>query len=187
MPCFQISETLLIRTLAISDATELYNLVDNNRIYLRQWLPWLDVNVSVKDSEEFIAATLDQHSRGLGFQCGMFVNAMLVGMVGYHPINRTSSTVVIGYWLAENMQGQGLVTNCVEFLTSYAFNDLNIKKVCIPVAEGNAASRAVAERLDFVNEGVERQAENLYGRYVNHVRYSILNDEWKACIAKNAT
>ena len=117
----------------------------------------------------------------------MFVNAILVGMVGYHPINRTNNTVVIGYWLAENMQGQGLVTNCVEFLISYAFNDLNIKKVCIPVAEGNVASRAIPERLNFVSEGVERQAENLYGHYVNHVRYAVLDEEWKARKARGAT
>ena len=76
--------------------------------------------------------------------------------------------------------GQGIVTSCVEFLVSYAFEKLGINKVNIPVAEGNKKSRAIPERLSFVNEGVEREAEYLYGRYVNHIRYSVLRDEWNA-------
>ena len=128
MPRFQISETLLIRTLATSDAPELYDLVDTNREYLLQWLPWLDVNLNVKDSEEFIAATLDQQSSGLGFQCGMFMNGMLVGMVGYHPINRSNDTVVIGYWLAENMQEIYIDTHCKK-LAANRLEELSIKNM----------------------------------------------------------
>ncbi len=48
-------------------------------------------------------------------------------------------------------------------------------KVCISAAEKNLKSRAVSERLGLVNEGVEREAEYLYGQYVNHVRYSLGN------------
>ena len=99
-------------------------------------------------------------------------------MCGYHPIDRSNNSVVIGYWLAENMTGQGIVTSCVEFLVSYAFDKLGINKVNIPVAAGNIKSRAIPERLGFVNERVERDAEHLYGRYVNHVRYSVLRDQW---------
>ena len=180
MPSFQITETLLLRTLTANDAPALFRSVEDNREYLREWLPWLDVSLDEEDSAEFIARISDQQRNNMGFQCGMFWNGNFVGMCGYHPIDRSNNSVVIGYWLAESMTGRGIVTRCVEFLTTYAFDNLNINKVCIPVAEGNAASRAVPERLNFVNEGIERAAEFLYCRYVNHVRYSVMQDEWRA-------
>jgi len=110
----------------------LFKSVEENREYLRQWLPWLDATSQLKDSQA---------------------------------------------WLAEKMMGQGIVTSCVAFLTSYAFDELDLNKVCIPAAEKNAPSRAIPERLNFVNEGIEREAELLYDRYVNHVRYSLLREE----------
>jgi len=101
-------------------------------------------------------------------------------MCGYHPIDRSNHSVTIGYWIAKEMMGKGIVTLCTQYLIDYAFIHLSINKVCIPVAEKNIKSRAISERLGLVSGGIERAAEYLYGRYVNHVRYSILKSEWEA-------
>ena len=179
MPKFQVSEFVLLRTLTVSDARSLFSLVDDNRTYLRVWLPWLDDNTGVEDLENFIKSTLDQYADEMGFQCGIFFNETLVGVCGYHPINRSSNSVTIGYWIAEDTTGKGIVTSCTKYLIDYAFDKLNLNKVCIPAAVNNLKSRAVPERLGLVNEGIEREAEYLYGQYVDHVRYSILRSEWK--------
>ncbi len=178
MEKFQISESTFLRTLTEADSQVLFSLVDGNRAHLREWLPWLDNNTDIEHSKEFIKSTIDQNANGAGFQCGIFSDERLVGMCGYHPINRSNSSVTIGYWIAKNMTGRGIVTCCTRFLIDYAFNKLHLNKVCIPVAENNIRSRAVSERLGLVNEGIEREAECLYGQYVNHVRYTILRSEW---------
>ena len=180
MPQFQISETVFLRTLVVADAPSLFSLVDNNRNHLREWLPWLDGNACVEDSVRFIESTLVQLANEMGFQCGIFYNETLIGMCGYHPIDRTNNSVTVGYWIAKNMSGGGIVTSCTRFLIDYAFDKLSLNKVSIPAAEYNFKSRAIPERLGLVNEGIERDAECLYGQYVNHVRYSILRSEWKA-------
>lgn len=42
--------------------------------------------------------------------------------------------------------------------------------------DGAIQDQIDAERMsNLVNEGIEREAEYLYGEYVNHVRYSIAN------------
>ena len=41
-------------------AQELYDLVDANRAYLREWLPWVDYETSVEDSKAFIKHALQQ-------------------------------------------------------------------------------------------------------------------------------
>jgi ribosomal-protein-serine acetyltransferase len=45
-------------------------------------------------------------------------------------------------------------------------------------AVGNTKSRAVPERLGFVQEGILHDAEWLYDHYVDLVIYSILKAAW---------
>ena len=175
---FQLSESLTIKTLQTEDAQELFEVVNKNRKHLREWLPWLDYNTTATDSETFIGIIKKQYLKDKSFQCGVFYNDVLVGMCGFHPINQANNSVTIGYWLSENYEGKGIITRCSKFFIRYAFEELKLNKVCIPVAEKNKKSRAVAERLGLVNEGIEREAEVLYGNYVNHIRYSILRSEF---------
>jgi len=63
-------------------------------------------------------------------------------------------------------------------LTDYAFKELNLNKVEIRAALENKKSRGIPERLNFVNEGCNRQAEWLYDHYVDHVIYGMLAEEW---------
>ncbi|MDE0954217.1 MAG: hypothetical protein OR994_06045, partial [Candidatus Poseidoniales archaeon] len=46
------------------DASDLFSLVDRNRQYLRNWLPWLDYNMSVSDELEFIELSRKNRLQG---------------------------------------------------------------------------------------------------------------------------
>jgi len=172
---YTINETVELKMLSIETASTLFLLVDCNRGYLRQWLPWLDHNTSVNNSETFIKSTHLQFQNELGFMCGVYYKNELVGMCGYHPIDKMNRSVTIGYWLSKASQGQGIVTDCVRFLVEHAFNELKLNKVLIPVAEKNHKSQAIPKRLGFTNEGLIREAEFLYTEYVNHISYTVNN------------
>jgi ribosomal-protein-serine acetyltransferase len=173
-----IDERLSLRTLHIQDADELFAVVDANRAYLRQWLPWLDANTAPEHTRAFIQSTLDQCARNEGFACAILHDGKIVGTAGYHPIKWNSHSVEIGYWLAEAYTGRGIITQCCRVLIEHAFIELKLHKVLIPVAEENHKSRAIPEQLGFKNEGVLRNAERLYDRYVNHVIYSLSFQDW---------
>jgi ribosomal-protein-serine acetyltransferase len=60
----------------------------------------------------------------------------------------------------------------------HAFGELGLNRVVISCATENEKSCAIPERLGFRREGIERQAEWLYYRFVDHVTYSALASEW---------
>ena len=177
---FSINDELELRLLEERQAEELFALVDRNRAYLREWLPWLDANTSVEDSRAFIRGTLEQFARNDGFQAGIWFQGQLAGLIGYHGIQWGNRSTEIGYWLGASFQGHGFMTQACRALVNYAFRELALNRVGIHCAEGNHKSRAIPERLGFQQEGVLRQAEHLYGRYVDQVVYAVLVGDWPA-------
>ena len=71
------------------------------------------------------------------------------------------------------------MTEACRELVDYGFSPLGLHRVEIRCAIGNQRSRAIPERLGFVNEGIARQGEWLYDRYVDLVVYSMLAPDWK--------
>jgi len=99
-------------------------------------------------------------------------------MGGVHIISRVHRSGELGYWLAQSHCGRGIMTKGCRTLLSYAFGDLALNRVRMSVASGNQRSRAVAERCGFYEEGVLREHEWLYDRFVDHVTYGLLWRDW---------
>lgn len=177
---YQITEEIYLRILEERDAEALFHIVDQSRESLREWLSWLDRTRSVQDSREFIKSTLQRFATNAGFDTGIFYHHKLVGVIGYHAIDWNSKKVTIGYWLGTEFHGRGIMTQACKAMVDYAFNELNLNRVEIRCAVENKKSRAIPERLHFVNEGCIRQAEWLYDHYVDHIVYGMLKEEWKA-------
>ena len=62
----------------------------------------------------------------------------------------------IGYWLAREARGRGLVQRALTLMIDWAFNDLGLDRLDWAADVGNDASRRSAERVGFQMEGVRR-------------------------------
>lgn len=98
----QIDGEVELRLLGQDHAEDLFTLVDRNRAYLREWLPWLDDNTTVEHSRAFINSSLEQVARNDGFQAGIWYRGRLGGLIGYHGIGTT-----LFYHLLQRMQQRG--------------------------------------------------------------------------------
>ncbi|MEV7069925.1 GNAT family N-acetyltransferase [Streptomyces sp. NPDC093990] len=78
----------------------------------------------------------------------------LVGMLGLAM--RAPGTAEIGFWAGKEHRGKGYVTEAVRAVSRWAFTELSIDRVEWRAEVGNQPSRAVAERVGFVMEGVQR-------------------------------
>lgn len=174
----KINDDLSLKLIEFRDSEKVFELTNKSRSYLREWLPWLDSTTKLEDTIEFIKGCLKGFAENKSLNSVILSKGEIVGVASYNNINWSNKTAYIGYWLGEEFQGNGIMTEAAKTLTDYAFNELNLNKVEIRAAVGNKKSRSVPERLNFVNEGVIRQAEWLYDHYVDHVVYGILEEEW---------
>jgi ribosomal-protein-serine acetyltransferase len=174
----RVNDTIELRQLVRDDADELTALIDLNRDHLREWLPWLNSSTSLLDTARFLGRSVEQAEDENGLTLGIACSGKLVGIIGQHYIDSLNRRTEIGYWLDERHQGRGIVTRATARLTDYAFKEQDCNRVILQCAVGNLKSRAVAERLGFVKEGILREAEWLYDHYVDLVVYSMLKRFW---------
>jgi ribosomal-protein-serine acetyltransferase len=165
-----------LRLLEEADAQELHRLVEANRAYLAEWMPWA-AEQTFEGTAEFVRKTGEQLQRDNGFQAVLVCDGRIVGSAGYHAINRESNSTSLGYWLDEAHQGRGLMTMAVRALTDHAFEDWRLNRIEIHAAAGNLRSRAIPERLGFQQEGVLREHKRVGDRYLDIVAYSLLARE----------
>ncbi|MFE2010088.1 GNAT family N-acetyltransferase [Streptomyces sp. NPDC059491] len=62
----------------------------------------------------------------------------------------------VGYWLGREHRGSGYMTETVRAVAHWAFTGLGCVRLVWRAEVGNTGSRAVAERVGFVVEGVQR-------------------------------
>ena len=177
---FKVNEEINLGLLQPHHAEEVYELVDSNRTHLKEWLGWVDNIKSADDYRQtIIPIWLKQFADHNGFNAGIFLNGKLVGMISFHFINWKTKYTSIGYYLAKETEGKGVITSCIKALINFAFKELVLNKVEIQCAESNIKSRKIPERLGFKQEGISRDAERINDHYNDVVTYSLLRNEWE--------
>ncbi len=109
--------------------------------------------------------------------CVIVHQQQIVGIIGFNSINWPHRNTSIGYWIDKDSEGRGIITQSCRKLISYGFGELDLHRIVIKCATENTKSRRIPERLGCKQEGIEREAEFLYGKYVDLVVYSVLAHE----------
>jgi len=168
-----------LRLLEERHAAPVFALVDRDREYLREWLPWVDSTQRQEDSLSFIRASLEQFASNSGFAAGVWWNEQFVGVVGTHKIDWLNRKVELGYWLGKNFQGQGIMTDASRAAVTHLLVEMDLNRVTIQCATGNAKSCAIPRRLGFSLEGTLRDGQLLNGRYEDLLMFAMLRRDWK--------
>lgn len=91
------------------------------------------------------------------------------------------SRAEVGYWVHPEARASGVATEAVRLMTQHAFaadsdGGLGLRRLVLAHAEGNDASRIVAERAGFTHWGTASRAERLGdGSWVDLHWYELLN------------
>jgi len=174
-----VRDDVCLKLLEERHAPEIFAVVDRERGRLREWLPWVDQSTSVEDTLDFIRRSLQQFANNDGFSAGIWRRGEFGGVAGFHKIDWLNRRVEIGYWLAANFGGRGIMTESCRLLIDHAFVEWKLNRVEIHCAPANAKSCAIPVRLGFELEGVLREAQYLRGAYLDSRIYAMLARNWK--------
>lgn len=159
-------------------APALFSLIDKNRKYLRTWMPWAD---GVTCEDDIRAVLKDNIRYNLGKQkltTYIYVNNEPAGSVALVHISREHQKAEIGYWLREDLQGRGIMTESIKRLIYYVFKTTAINRLYMKIAPENKSSTIIPKRLGFRYEGTLRQDAIINGKIFDMEIYGLLKEDW---------
>ncbi|WP_299703727.1 GNAT family protein [uncultured Pontibacter sp.] len=177
-PSITVGPDLTLTEAQVSDANALYQLIDSGRLYLREWLPFIDFSHSATDTELYLRTV----SAPGNLQDKVYViryQQKVAGIIGYKTIDRVNSKLEIGYWLGEEFQGKAIMVRSCEALIKHAFEHMRMNRIQIKVGVGNRKSSRIPQRVGFKLEGIQRDGEWLRGKFIDLEVYSLLKREWQ--------
>ncbi len=171
-----VDDDIEIRLLRTGDADVLYDVTVANREHLVPWMSWIDKVIDVSDTHSFLRAAEKEAYEHTSFKAGIWRGSELLGAIDLHDIDWANGNARIGYWIAKQHMGNGIMTRAVRVLTEYAFEALGLHRVEIHVATENPRSRRIPERLGFTMEGVLHEVQRLRGTYLDHALYALVRE-----------
>ena len=177
MEHLRVSPTIRLEKIKLSMAQVIFDTIKRDHNYLKTWLPFVEFTQQVEDTELFIKSLNEDNANLQRLIHSIWVNEEFSGLIGFNEIDWTNKKTELGYWLAEKMQGKGVITLCAQKLINYAFQKLKLNRIQINVAVGNEKSAAIPKRLGFQFEGIERSGELIESRFHDLEIYSLLKSD----------
>lgn len=105
-----------------------------------------------------------------------------LGSIGIRWLEPDQGVAEVGYWMAPGARANGLCTRAVRLVSRWVLEDCGVERLQLRADEVNPASRKVAEKAGFTQEGILRSSRfnPRQGRRVNFVMYSLLPGELEA-------
>lgn len=165
---------VILRRLERNDAEKLSLIANNKRIFdnVRDYFPH---PYTLQNAEEFIGWCEKEEvpvTFAIQYKSEL---AGVIGLVLQSDVYRRSAE--IGYWLGEPFWNKGIVTEAVQMMIRYAFNNLKIIRLFTGVFEYNKASRRVLEKCGFKLEGIFNQSVVKNDVLYNEFRYGLVNSK----------
>jgi ribosomal-protein-serine acetyltransferase len=178
---YNLGEGAELRILEARHAEAFLGFIEANRAYLRKYVPFSRTLQTVEETRSFIKRGLTCFAEdGLPW-VGVWRGGEIVGMMLFFPLDSQIRATEIGYCLAEQATGHGLMTRAARAMLGFVFDDLGLNRLGLKASVSNQRSHAVAERLGFTLEGIRRAgAIDEDGAFVDMAIYSLLASEWQS-------
>lgn len=131
-------------------------------------------------AQAMIASDRAAFAHGSALRLGLVLrdSEQLVGTVSLFNLSRDNRRAEIGYALAREHWGRGLMHEALQLLVDWAFRELRLHRLEADIDPANAASARSLERLGFQREGLLRERWIVDGRAADTAFYGLLAREW---------
>jgi RimJ/RimL family protein N-acetyltransferase len=172
---FLASARVILRPFSKDDAPRLHRWINDPEVrrFLTPHFP-----ITLESEEEWVKSLSKQNDKEVLLAIET-PEGEHIGSMGLHRINwidRTSTTgALIGnkeYW------GKGLGTEAKMLLLHYAFNTLNLRKICSQALVFNERSISYSKKCGYKEEGVLKEHIFREGKYWDLVQLAVFRDDF---------
>ena len=156
---------------------EYFQQINQNREFLRQYLLWVDKTNSVDDCASASKMFADEWAKEKIFAYSLILKTTnkLVGSIDLHNIDKDNYKAEIGYWLAQQENGKGLISRAVKLIEKAAF-ELGFHRIELEIQKDNLPSIRVAENNNYKLEGIHKDALYKYGQFYDKLVFAKINN-----------
>lgn len=165
-----------IRKWLLSDASDLSAALSNKKIQdnLRDGLPY---PYTEQDGKDYISAMLSANENNT-FAFAITIDDKVIGSIGvFRQENIHRLSAELGYYIAEEYWGKGIMTEAVKQICEYVFDKSDIVRIYAEPFAYNFASCRVLEKSGFQYEGTLRKNAIKNNKLVDMKMYSLLKAE----------
>lgn len=171
------TKQIQLRKLKPEDAINLYNYYSNEKVY--RYLDWNGPE-SLEKSYEVINSWNEGYEKGwlIRFAIADKSTDEVIGTIFLSEF--VGKRAEIGYELSERYWHRGIMTEAVNEILSFGFNQLGLVRIQATVATENIASKKLLTKFNFKTEGYLRQYEyhSVTGQSSDMLIYSLLQTEF---------
>lgn len=169
------TERLLMRQVNANDAETLLALRSNDEVMKYIPRPYLK---NKEDALELIAMFDDKIENGIGINWGItFLDKPeeIIGIIGHYRMKPEHYRAEVGYMLFPEYNGKGIVSEALQKVVDYGFNDMKLHSIEAILDPENKGSERVLLKNGFVKEAHLLENEYYEGRFLDSMIYSKLN------------
>jgi ribosomal-protein-alanine N-acetyltransferase len=178
---FPVLETdrFTLRALTLDDTADVFRMMSDARVtrYFGM-LPMTSPEQAAQRIQAIQTAFRDQ--AGVRWAIASRPDGQLIGTCGFWRLIKEHFRAEIGYELAPEWWGRGVMTEAVGAALTFGFARMNLHSVEAQIHPANIGSRRVLEKLGFVEEGYfhENYYDPVEARFTDTAVFSLLKAAW---------
>ncbi|MBU2970836.1 GNAT family N-acetyltransferase [Pseudoalteromonas sp. C2R02] len=145
----EVTDKIKLIQLTASDAFSIYNLVEQSRDELSEYLYWVKDVIDPETAKNYISQRINSGLSGASWFKIQF-NSNDCGVFAIKSICDTTGLAELGYWLSHHFYKKGIMTSIVKNLPHYLKQNTNAKIIEFRCLEENLASINIAQKSGAV-------------------------------------
>ncbi|MEO7107267.1 MAG: GNAT family N-acetyltransferase [Rhodoferax sp.] len=167
----------ILRPYLHSDAAEMGAAVRESTGTIGRWMSWAKPDFSDYDAICWFESCNQSRAASTAHEFGIFTTeGQFVGGAGLNQFSPANKLCNLGYWVRQSRQRSGAATAAVLALRDLGLARLQLARIEIVVAEGNAASLGVARKSGAVYECLAKNRLQVHGKPVAAHVFSFTQD-----------
>ncbi|MBD0400682.1 GNAT family N-acetyltransferase [Flammeovirga sp. EKP202] len=174
----KVNPQIELKPLEMGDSTSIFTILDQQRDYIGKWLPFVQYTHKIEDTRKFVASMIEEAEKNTTKVYSILLGCELIGLISFKDISKVNKSTEIGYWISQDHQGRGIMTDAVRQMCKMAFEEWKMNRIVIKCAEENYPSKRIPQKIGFKYEGLERESIVMIdGQFANLEVFSLLKSD----------